>query len=92
MQPPHEALSPVLIRNADATDFAALHRLAERDSAHIPDGELLVAEVNGDIHAALSLARGRAIADPFRRTAEVVRLLELRRDQLRVLGGRQRRR
>jgi hypothetical protein len=87
IQPPHEALSPVLIRNAEPSDLAALQRLAERDSSEVPRGELLIAEVDGDLHAAIPVDRGKAVADPFRPTAEVVRLLELRRAQLRALGG-----
>jgi hypothetical protein len=41
-----------------------------------------VAEVDGNIHAAISLSDGRAIADPFRHTAELVDLLKMRAAQL----------
>ena len=41
-----------------------------------------MAEVDGRVLAALPLRDGRALADPFRRTADLVALLELRAAQL----------
>jgi hypothetical protein len=76
-------LGLVTIRADQATDRAALRRVAQRDSRPIPGGELLVAEVDGEIQAAIALATGEVIADPFRPTAELVRMLGLRRDELR---------
>jgi hypothetical protein len=73
----------VTIRADQATDRAALRRVAQRDSRAIPDGELLVAEVDSEIQAAIALATGEVIADPFRPTAELVRILGLRREELR---------
>jgi hypothetical protein len=70
--------STVLIRAASGTDVAALDRLAQLDSAHVPTGDLLVAEADGTLVAALSVDNGSAIADPFRPTADVVDLLALR--------------
>ncbi len=70
--------SEILIRCADADDGPDLVRLAELDSAaSLPPAPLLVAELDGDVSAALSLRDGSAIADPFKRTAEVVELLRL---------------
>jgi hypothetical protein len=66
---------PVTLRLATADDGAALARLAQLDSRQLPAGPLLVAERGGRIEAALSLARGESLADPFRRTAELVELL-----------------
>ena len=71
------------IRQADPTDEAAIARLAQLDSAEAPDGELLVAENGHDLVAALPLAGGRSVADPFRRSAEAVELLRIRARQLR---------
>jgi len=68
----------VLIRAARGSDGVALDRLAALDSAHVPAGDLLVAEADGSLVAALSPQSGAAIADPFRRTSDVVALLELR--------------
>ncbi|MEA2311963.1 MAG: hypothetical protein QOE28_1931 [Solirubrobacteraceae bacterium] len=67
----------VLIRAARGSDGPALARLAALDSRALPAGELLVAESDGELVAALS-AGGTRIADPFRRTADVIELLELR--------------
>ena len=63
------------IRRADLADLAALDRLAELDSASPPTGEALVAEVGGELWAALEVSTGSAIADPFRPSGEVVELL-----------------
>ena len=69
----------ILIRRAFADDGRDLVRLAALDSAASPPpAPLLVAELDGVLAAALSLRDGSAIADPFRRTAEVVELLRLR--------------
>jgi hypothetical protein len=82
IQPPHEALTTVIIRRMQPSDGQALGRLAARDSTGVPSGALLVAEVNGELRAAVPLDAGRPVADPFHRTAEIVRLLELRRAQI----------
>jgi hypothetical protein len=73
---------PVLIRHATDTDHAALVRLAERDSAGRPPAPVLVAFIRGEARAAISLSTGAVIADPFHRTAELARLLQLRAVQL----------
>ena len=73
---------PVLIRTASRRDRRRLRRLAELDSAPEPTGTVLIAERAGEVVAALPLGDGRAIADPFEPTAEVVSLLELRRTQI----------
>jgi hypothetical protein len=82
VQPPHEALTGVLIRRTSIGDAIALERLAQRDSSMRPPGDLLVAEVEGELRAAIALGSGDAISDPFHHTQAVVRLLELRRRQL----------
>ena len=63
------------IRRADLADLAALDRLAALDSKSAPTGDVLVAEVGGELWAALELSSGRAIADPFRHSGELVELL-----------------
>jgi hypothetical protein len=78
--PPAE---PVTIRMAVSADAEALGRLAQLDSAPPPRPvPMLVAEVGGELRAALPLHGGRAIADPFRPTAELVAILEERTRQL----------
>ena len=65
------------IRPADLADLAGLDRLAALDSASPPTGEVLVAEVGGELWAALELGSGSTIADPFRPSGELVELLKL---------------
>ena len=72
----------VIVRHAHRSDAAALERLAVLDSGSAPAQPALLAESQARILAALPLGSGRAIADPFEPTAELVALLELRRDQL----------
>jgi hypothetical protein len=71
----------LLIRRACLHDAPALARLAALDCAAPLRGEVLVAEVDGMLRAALALGEGRAVADPFEPTAELVALLRLRAEQ-----------
>jgi hypothetical protein len=71
----------ISIRLSQAGDAPALRRVAERDSRLLPGGRLLVAEVAGDVQAALSLETGESVADPFRPTAALVALLRIRARQ-----------
>jgi hypothetical protein len=80
----------VTVRLAEPGDRAAIERLAGLDSARVPEGMLLVAELSGSIQAAAPVAGGRPIANPFVPTAEVLKLLELRAEQLRAAGVEQR--
>ena len=79
----------VTVRFATPHDGPALEHLAALDSGPAPTGAALVAEVDGELLAALPLGDGKALADPFQPTTELVRLLELRAAQL---GGTGRRR
>jgi hypothetical protein len=65
------------IRRADLADLAALDRLAALDSGTAPSGDVLVAEVAGELWAALEIDSGHVIADPFRPSGELVELLRL---------------
>jgi hypothetical protein len=65
----------VVIRAARGSDGAALENLARMDSQRPPSGDVLIAEQDGVIVAAL--AGDRSIADPFRPTADLVALLRL---------------
>jgi hypothetical protein len=69
-----------LCRDADDLQLDRLAALAERP---LPHGRLVVAAVRGKIVAALPLATGPALRDPFARTAHLMPLLELRAAQLR---------
>ena len=68
----------ILIRPVTPADTRELTRLAALDSALPLDDAELVAEVGGEIRAAVG-AGGRAIADPFTRTAGLVAHLRLAR-------------
>jgi hypothetical protein len=68
----------LVLRRSSAEDEQALARLARLDSAPRPRSEMLVAEVDDVIVAAIPLAGGPAIADPFRPTADVVEILQAR--------------
>jgi hypothetical protein len=69
------ATSTLLVRPADAADSRLVMRLAALDGAVPPSGDVLLAEVDGEAVAALGTASGQVVADPFRRTAAVVRAL-----------------
>jgi hypothetical protein len=77
-------LGAIAIRPARDSDAARLRWLAQRDSAALPAGRLLVAEAGGAVHAAVAIDTGETIADPFRRTAELVALLRMRAEQARA--------
>ena len=77
---PSETLT---IRMAVPADAEALRRLAQLDSAPTPaPAPMLIAEVAGELRAAVPLYGGREIADPFHPTAELVALLAERTRQL----------
>ena len=94
----------VVIRMAQPADAGVIARIAaldgdERSAAALErDGRLghsagpvLVAEVDGTPLAAFDVGAGPTWADPFAHTADLVRLLLLRADQLaiaRQTGGR----
>jgi hypothetical protein len=76
-----------LIRRATEADMPALHRLAELDSQRPLSGPALVAELGGEPAAAISLADGRVIADPFQQTAVLRQLLRMRFGALRAYAN-----
>ena len=67
----------VTIRRAHMSDAAALEELAVLDAAAPLTGDVIVAEVRGEIWAARSLSDARLISDPFRPAADTRALLEL---------------
>jgi hypothetical protein len=68
-----------IIRIATAEDEAALRRLADIDSQDpLTPGPYLVGEVDGSPQAALSLADGRVVANPFVPTAQLLAHLRMR--------------
>ena len=74
----HIDSSEITIRAARAEDMSEVARVAGRDTGDLPAGPVLVAKVGSDVRAAISLADGAVIADPFHRTAELVQMLRIR--------------
>jgi hypothetical protein len=72
----------ISIRPARRDDQRELHDLAAIDSALPLSGDVLVATVDETAVAAISLDDGRVVADPFRRTADVVGMLRLRAQRI----------
>src|SRR3954451_25367745 len=77
-----EAVDSLTIRLARPEDALALLELAVVDSAPQLEGEILVAEVDGELWAALELDTGMVAADPFRHSAQLVELLRMRAEAL----------
>jgi hypothetical protein len=68
--------SHITIRPGYADDQLGLLRLAALDSAPlIPPAPVLVAEVGGELRAALSVRDGSVIANPFYPTLHLIELL-----------------
>jgi hypothetical protein len=80
MTPTHD--STVALRVAQADESAVVRRLADLDDSPPLDGQVLLALVDGEAVAAVSLRDGRVVANPFLPTADTVRLLNLRASQL----------
>jgi len=70
------------IRHATTSDEFAVRRLAVLDSSSPPTGDVLLAEMDDELWAALSLDTGAVVADPFRPSRDLVDLLRLRANGL----------
>jgi hypothetical protein len=84
------AKESVLLRLTTVGDAEAIERLAALECMLEPDCRCVVAEVDGTVVAALPLRGGKVLADPFRPTAHLVPLLELRAKQLAASSQHQR--
>jgi hypothetical protein len=67
----------VVLRLANPEDDADITRLAQLDDAPVPVSPVMLAVVDGEAVAALSLSDGRAVANPFVATQKAVTLLRL---------------
>lgn len=74
----------ITIRRAQDSDTEALRRLAALDSARVPAGDVLVAEVDGELRAALGVRGRHVVADPFHPSAGLVELLSARAASVRA--------
>jgi hypothetical protein len=68
-------MSEIRLSLAGGSDRGALERLAILDERALPPAPHLLATRDGEPCAAMSLVTGEVVADPFRRTAEVIELL-----------------
>src|SRR4051794_36370569 len=75
-----------LIRHARPDEGDALAALAQLDSNRAPRGDVIVADVRGELWAAVSLDDGHAVANPFRPSGELTFRLSERARELRGVG------
>ena len=68
----------VTLRLCCVGDDDTLDRLAILEGVPVPKGRHVVAEIGGRVVAAMPLAGGRPLGDPFRFTEHLFPLLELR--------------
>jgi hypothetical protein len=78
------------LRFAYPDDEAIVHRLAALDDAPELPGRILLALIDGQAVAALSLEDRRVVANPFLATSKAVELLRLRAEHLAPARGRRR--
>jgi hypothetical protein len=78
------ATSPkrIALRLAEADDAPTLNVLAELDEAPELRGDALLALIDDEVVAAMSLRDGRVISNPFVATSDAVSLLKLRANHL----------
>ena len=72
----------IVLRLCNVHDDEALERLAMLGGRRVPRGRFVIAEVDGEVVAALPLRGGEPLSDPFRPTAHLLPLLHLRATQL----------
>jgi len=72
------------IHLATDADEASLSRLAQLDCSRRLRQPVLIGQIGGETAAAMSLADGRSVADPQRRTDHLLACLHVRADALRA--------
>jgi hypothetical protein len=79
----HQTNKPIVsLRVAHADESEVVRWIAQLDDSPAPSEPVLLALVDGEAVAARSLSDGRVVANPFRRTADAVALLDIRAAQL----------
>lgn len=78
------ARGTIVIRFARPSDAEALDRLQDLAGRRLPDLQLLVAEADGELVAAVPASACDVVSDPFRVTLDIAELLRLRSRQLRA--------
>jgi hypothetical protein len=82
--------STLALRIADRDEAGVVRRLSDLDSAEPLEEPVLLALVDGEAVAAVSLSDERVVANPFLSTTDAVALLGLRISQLRRARARRR--
>ena len=85
---PGRPQEPVTLRLARPQDERTLLELAQLEGRPEPRGRWIVAEIDGSVVAALSVASREFLGNPFRPTAHLAPLLELRAKQLTAASAR----
>jgi hypothetical protein len=80
VHPPQPVRTAIQLRLSACRD--ELERLAALSDRRLRDGDWLVADLDGEPVAAVSIEDGTTLYDPFRQTSQAVSLLELRRKQV----------
>ena len=80
------------VRTATDQDREVIGRIASLDSSTPIEGHALIGEIDGIPVAVLSLGDGRVVANPFRRTAELVSIMRLQAKGMGAPGHLRRRR
>lgn len=84
-----DSLAPtVALRLAERDEAPVVRRLAALDDAPAPQGPVLLALLDGEAVAALSMLDRRVVANPFLSTRDVVDLLRLRAEHIAGPGPR----
>jgi hypothetical protein len=91
-RPGSTAGAAIQLRVAHADEADVVRQLAALDDAPELEGQVLLALIDGEAVAGLSLRDGSVVANPFIRTREAVVLLRLRAKQLSAARARRRRR
>jgi hypothetical protein len=80
-------IGEIVIRQATAADRDRLTQLAELDSSRPPAEPALIAEVDGELRAAISTIDGHLVADPWYVTADLVEVLGIHAGHAPTLRG-----
>jgi hypothetical protein len=77
----------ITIRNSNLSDLPAVHELAQLDGGVEPQGDMLLAFVDGKLRVAVGRMDGRVVADPFHLTRDLVQLVKAHMAGERPRGG-----
>src|ERR687887_412661 len=79
--------SRFVIRTPLASERRSIEQLALLDDRRLPGRDLLVAEVDGELWAAVVIDTGEGVADPFRPSGDVMDALRAAAMRLRIPNG-----